>query len=123
VPIEVGYIPINAVTGKVGPSTQVTGYSRGMAEVRRRGTTLGWLGVCCLAIFGTARFAPEIADTFALSTFGKLLVFGSLLTGVLLTTIAAIRGSKWWLVVVAAGAFTLLDLCVRLAQLTQLCRY
>jgi UDP-N-acetylmuramyl pentapeptide phosphotransferase/UDP-N-acetylglucosamine-1-phosphate transferase len=36
-------------------------------------------------------------------------VFGALFAGVLLTTIAAIRDSKWWLVFVAASAVTLAD--------------
>jgi len=67
------------------------------------------MGLLCLAIYWTARFAPDIADRFALSSFGKFAVFGALLAGMVLTTIAAIRGSKWWLVVVAASAITLAD--------------
>lgn len=94
-------------------------YSEGMAEARRHSTTVGWIGVLCLAIYWTARFAPELADTFALSSFGKFVVFGTLLAGALLTTIAAIRGSKWWLVVVGASAFTLADLYIHILRFPQ----
>ena len=72
----------------------------------RHSTTVGWVGVLCLVPYWTARFLPEIADTFALSSFGKFVVFGVLLAGVLLTTIAAIRGSKWWFVVVVERCFS-----------------
>jgi hypothetical protein len=37
-------------------------------------------------------------------------VFGALPTGVLLATIAAFKGSRWWWVVVAAGVFNLAEL-------------
>jgi|GraSoiStandDraft_34_1057297.scaffolds.fasta_scaffold122773_3 hypothetical protein len=94
-------------------------YSKSMAEVRRHSTTVGWVGVFCLAIYWTARFAPEIADTFALSSFGKFVVLGTLLVGVLLTTIAAIKGSKWWLVVVAASAITLADLYIHMSRVVR----
>jgi hypothetical protein len=81
-----------------------------MAEANRRGMTVGWVGVFFLALYWTARFAPELADTFASSSFGKFFVVGALLAGTLLTTIAAIRGSKWWLVFVAASIISLADL-------------
>ena len=87
-----------------------------MAEGRRHGTTVGWVGVLCLSVYWTARFAPEVADTFALSSFGKLIVFGTPLAGVLLTAIAAISGSKWWLVFVAASAITLVDLYIHMSR-------
>ena len=88
-------------------------YSERMAEARHGRTIVGLVGVLCLAIFWTARFAPEIADAYFLSTFGKLFLVGSLLAGILLTAIASIRGSKWWLVAAAAGAITLVDLYIR----------
>jgi hypothetical protein len=81
-----------------------------MSEAKRYSTTVGWVGVLCLAVYWIARFAPDIADTFASSSFGKLIVFGALPTGVLLATIAAFKGSRWWWVVVAAGVFNLAEL-------------
>jgi hypothetical protein len=66
--------------------------------------------------YWTARFLPELADTFALSSFGKFVVFGALLAGVLLTTIAAIRGSKWWFVVVVANTVCLTELYIRFSR-------
>jgi hypothetical protein len=87
-----------------------------MAEARRHSTIIGWLGVLCLVPYWTARFAPDVADTYASSSFGTFAVFGALLAGVLLTTIAAIRGSKWWLVVVAAGAITLVDVYIHFSR-------
>jgi hypothetical protein len=87
-----------------------------MAETRRYSTTVGWVGVLCLAVYWTARFAPDVADTIALSSFGKFVVFGALPAGVLLTTIAGIRASKWWFVVVAAGAITLADLYIHISR-------
>lgn len=89
-------------------------YSEGMA--RRHSTAVGWVGVLCLSIYWTARFAPDVADTFALSSFGKFVVFGALLAGVLLTTIAGIRASKWWFVLVAAGTISLAELCIRFSR-------
>jgi len=87
-----------------------------MAKVRRYSTTVGWIGVLCLAVYWTARFAPDLADTYALSSFGKFVVVGALLTGVLLTTVAGVRASKWWFVVVAAGAITLVDLYIHISR-------
>ena len=78
--------------------------------------TVGWAGILCLAIYWTARLAPQVADTFASSSFGKFAALGTLFAGVLLTAIAAIRGSKWWFVVVALGAVTVADLYVHLSQ-------
>jgi hypothetical protein len=83
-----------------------------MAEGRRHSTTVGWIGILCLVPYWTARFAPEIADTYASSSFGKFAVFGALLAGVLLTTVAAVRSSRWWLVAVVAGAISLADVYV-----------
>jgi hypothetical protein len=87
-----------------------------MAEARRHSATVGWVGVLCLAPYWTARFAPDIADAYASSSFGKFAVLGTLLAGVLLTTIAAIRGSKWWWGVVVASAITLADLYIHFLQ-------
>jgi hypothetical protein len=83
-----------------------------MAEGKRNSTTVGWIGMLCLVPYGTVRFAPAIADTYLSSSFGKLAVLGALLAGVLLTTVAAVRSSRWWLVAVVAGAISLADLYV-----------
>ena len=80
-----------------------------MAEARHQSAIIGWVGVLCLAVYWIARLAPEIADTFAVSSFGKFAVFGTLLVGVLLTAIAAVRSSRWWLIAVAVAAITLAD--------------
>jgi hypothetical protein len=65
-----------------------------MAETRRYDMRVGCVGVLCLAVYWMARFVPESADTFALSSFGKFVVVGALPAAILLTAIAAIRGSK-----------------------------
>ena len=59
--------------------------------VRRGIAILGWAGVLCLAIFWTARLAPEIADALFLSTLGKFILLGIFLAAAVLPTIAAIR--------------------------------
>ena len=87
-----------------------------MADISRYNASIGWIGVLCLALYWTARFVPEVADSFPLSSVGKFVVFGIFLAGVPLTIIAAIRGSKWWWVAVAAGALTLLDLYIHFFQ-------
>jgi hypothetical protein len=86
-----------------------------MAEARRHSTTVGWIGVLCLVPYWTVRFAPEVADTFE-SSFGTFAVFGGVLAGVLLTTIAAIRGSKWWWVVAVASVITLADAYIHFSR-------
>ena len=84
-----------------------------MADVRR-GKILGWLGVLCLAIFWVVRLTPEIADDlFGVSSAGKFIVFGIFLAAAVLPTIAAAKGSKWWLAVAAASLITLVDSYIR----------
>ena len=85
-------------------------YSRGMPEAKRQSTIVGYIGILCLALYWAARFVPGVADTFPVSSFGKFLVVGIILAGAPLTIIAAIRGSRWWWVAVAASAITLWDL-------------
>jgi hypothetical protein len=80
-----------------------------MPEARRYSTILGCVGVLCLALW-LAAHVPEVADTLPVSSFGKFIFFGTFLAGVPLTIIAAIRGSKWWWVAVAASVITLVDL-------------
>jgi hypothetical protein len=87
-----------------------------MAAVNRHGMTTGCIGLFCLALYWAARFVPEVADTFPVSSFGKFVVFGTFLAGVPLTIIAAFRGSKWWWVAVAASAITLSDLYIHFSR-------
>lgn len=90
-----------------------------MDQVRSHSTILGSLGIVCLAIYGTGRFAPDIADTFAFSPFGRIAFVSTLPASVVLATIAAIRGSKWWLIIAAAGAIALADLYTHLSRDTR----
>ena len=84
-----------------------------MAEAQR-GKILGWLGVLCLAIFWFVRLAPEIADDlFGVSSAGKFILFGIFLAAAVLPTIAAAKGSKWWLAVAAALLVILVDSYIR----------
>jgi hypothetical protein len=79
-----------------------------------RGTILGWLGVLCLVVFWVVRVGPEIADDlFGVSSAGKFIVLGIFLAAAVLPIIAAAKGSKWWLVVAAAGIITLVDSYIR----------
>jgi hypothetical protein len=82
----------------------------------KRGKILGWFGVLSFAILLTVRLAPQIADDlFGVSAVGKLIVIGIFLAAAVLPTIAAAKGSKWWLVVAAASLITLVDSYVRFA--------
>ena len=86
-----------------------------MAETKR-GRILGWLGVFCFAMLLMVRLAPQIADDlFGVSAAGKFIALGIFLAAAVLPTIAAAKGSKWWLVVAAASLVTLVDSYVRFA--------
>lgn len=88
-----------------------------MAEEKRGGKILGWLGVLCLAIFWSVRITPEAGDMlFGASSVGKFIAVGIFLAAVVLPTIAGIRGSKWWLVVAAASLATLIDTYIRFSR-------
>ena len=87
-----------------------------MSETRRHGTPIGWLGILCLGVYWTGRFAPDVADTFVLSSFGKFVVLGALPAGILLTTIAGIRVSKWWFSAAVAGTVSLVELYIRFSR-------
>jgi hypothetical protein len=90
-----------------------------MTEARRDSKIFGLVGAVCLAIFWTARFVPDLADTFAVSTFGKFALFGTIPTAIVLATIAAVRGSKWWLALAVASVVTPADVWVRLSPPVQ----
>src|SRR5882672_12249918 len=92
-------------------------YSNRMPEAKRQSMIVGCVGVLGLALWWGARFVPAVADTLPESSFGKFVVFGIFLAGAPLTTIAAIRGSRWWWVAVAASIITLVDLYIHLSQL------
>jgi hypothetical protein len=87
-----------------------------MAAVNRQGITTGCTGVLCLAVYWTARFVPEVADSLPGSSFGKFVVFAIFLAGAPLTIIAAIRGSRWWWVAVGLSAITLWDLYIHISR-------
>jgi len=87
-----------------------------MAYLSRHSTAIGCVGVFCFALYWAARFVPAVADSFPESSFGKFVVFGTFLASVPLTIIAAIRGSKWWWVAVAASAITLWDLYIHFSR-------
>jgi len=78
-----------------------------MRDSGRRSPIIGCAGVLCLALFWAAKFSPAFANTLPGSSFGKLVVFGIFLASAPLTIVAAVRGSKWWWVAVAASAITL----------------
>jgi hypothetical protein len=61
-------------------------------------------------------FFPQVANILPESSFGKLVVLGIFLASVPLTIVAAIRGSKWWWVAVAAAAITLWDIYMRFGR-------
>jgi hypothetical protein len=88
-----------------------------MAYRRSHATSVGLVGLFCLVIMWTARFAPDLADTYAYSSFGKFVVaLGAPVLGIILTAVAAIKGSRWWLVVVATGVISWVELFLRLSQ-------
>jgi hypothetical protein len=90
-----------------------------MAEVGVRSRLLGGIGVLCLGVSWTVRLAPEIADALFLSSFGKFTLLGILLAAVLLPIVAALTGSKWWLVVTAASGIILADFYIHLSRLAR----
>lgn len=88
-----------------------------MANVNRHSAAFGWVGVGCLAFYWAAAFVPPVADALPDSSFGKFIVLGIFLAGTPLTVIAAIRGSRWWWVTVAAGVLTLWEVYARFFRL------
>jgi hypothetical protein len=88
-----------------------------MNDVGRRSTVVGCIGLMCLAFFWTAALVPSVADMLPDSSLGKIAVVIVFLAAVPLTTVAAIRGSRWWWVAVAASALTFCYLCYLLSRL------
>jgi len=87
-----------------------------MADSGRRSAIIGCVGVLCLAVYWAAMFFPPIANILPESSLGKFVAFGIFLAGVPSTIVAAIGGSKWWCVAVAAGAITLWDIYTRFGR-------
>jgi hypothetical protein len=88
-----------------------------MADSGRLSIITGCVGVLCLAFYGAFMFFPQVANILPESSFGKLVVLGVWLAGLPLTIVAAIRGSKWWWVAVAAAAITLWDIYIRFGRI------
>lgn len=66
---------------------------------------LGVLGGVLLVLFWLGGIAPERSDAL-LGPYGLLIWFGILMAAIVLPLIAAIRGSKWWYLLVLASAIT-----------------
>lgn len=88
-------------------------YCEVMVEAKRYNNAVGWLGVLCFSVFWAAAFVPGIRDLLPDSSFGKFVVFGTILASAPLTITAVIRDSRWWLVAVAASLITLAVIYVR----------
>lgn len=81
-----------------------------MAESRSQATAAGFVGLFCFAIFWTARFVPGLVGTYISGAVGALAVeVVAPIFGVVLTIFAAIKGSRWWVAVVAAGVTSWLE--------------
>jgi hypothetical protein len=70
------------------------------------GRFAGVLGALCLTIFWLALLAPRGLDAL-FQPFGLYIWLGILAAAVVLPTVAAISGSKGWLVVTFLAAITL----------------
>jgi hypothetical protein len=71
---------------------------------------LGCIGVLCLGLGVAIRIHGGIGDTlFGVSSIGKFTFVGVLFATVVFPTIAAVKGSKWWLVMTALGAALVAD--------------
>jgi hypothetical protein len=86
-----------------------------MTEVRRYGALIGLLGVLCIGLFWLALLVPERADAL-LRPYGLYVWFGVLLGAVILPTVAALAGSKRWLIVTALGVITLVKFFLGVAS-------
>jgi hypothetical protein len=73
----------------------------------RQPQILGWIGVACIAFVSLGLRVPPSIENFGrvLDLLGPIL-WVIVLAGIVLPALAAPRGSKWWLAMVAAGVFT-----------------
>lgn len=70
-----------------------------------------------MAVYWAAMCFPQVANILPESSSGKFVAFGIILTGVPLTIIAAVRGSKWWWgAVAAAGRYSVGDIYTRFSR-------
>jgi hypothetical protein len=83
----------------------------------RRISIPGMIGVICIAFIWLARLLPRSSTALkpVLNGLGPLQAL-VVLARVVMPVIAAIRGSKWWLVVAAAGATTMIALLIQANQ-------
>ena len=81
-----------------------------MRSSLRPSNVLGWIGVACIAFIWLILLVPKLIKALqpALDAIGPL-QWLIVLAMIVLPAIAAKRGSKWWLVVAAAGALTFFD--------------
>jgi hypothetical protein len=75
-------------------------------SVRWSSTCLGLSGAVLLILFFLALQAPPKRLDALLYPYGLFVLFGVLLAAIVLPTIAALRGSKWWFLVAAASTIT-----------------
>ncbi len=83
-----------------------------MITANRSSTITGVCGILCLGMFWLALLAPKRVDAL-LQPYGLYVWLGILAAAVLLTTVAAILGSRRWFVVTALGAITFAGFFVR----------
>jgi hypothetical protein len=88
-----------------------------MKNVNRRNLVIGYVGLMCLAFFWTTTLVPAVANVLPDSSFGKIAVVSTFSASLPLTLVAAIRGSRYWWIAVAASAITLCDLFYLLFRL------
>jgi hypothetical protein len=86
-----------------------------MTTTLRTSTLTGVFGTVCLGVFFLALPIPERADEF-LRPYGLYAWLSILVAAVVLTTIAAILGSKRWFVVTALGIITLVWFSLRVLK-------
>ena len=78
-----------------------------MRNVSRLNAVVGCVGITCLAFFWICALVPSVADILPNSSPGKIVVVSIFVASLPLTIVAAIRGSRWWWIAVAASAITL----------------
>jgi hypothetical protein len=88
-----------------------------MKNVNCRNLVIGCIGLMCLAFFWTTALVPSVANVLPDSSFGKIAVVSIFSASLPLTLVAAIRGSRYWWITVAASVITLCGLFYSLFRL------